>query len=124
LRGEVGTFERGSELAAEPIDKLPPPRASLLLRRDLGARAFLEAAILWVDRTDRLSSRDRADHQRIPPGGTPGYVLLDFRGACKLWRGARLGLGLENLLDAEFRVHGSGQNGPGRNLTATLELRF
>jgi hemoglobin/transferrin/lactoferrin receptor protein len=124
LQGEVETYERGTRPAAEPIDKLPPAHAMLAIRRSVGAASFVELVALAVDRADRLSTRDRADTQRIPPNGTPGYLLLDLRGELPLPRGARLVLEVENLLDVEYRVHGSGQNGPGRSLVGSLDLRF
>jgi hemoglobin/transferrin/lactoferrin receptor protein len=37
---------------------------------------------------------------------------------------ATVTLAVENLLDKAWRVHGSGQNEPGLNLSLTLELRF
>ena len=46
-----------------------------------------------VSEQDKLSARDIADTQRIPPGGTPGYTTLNLRsngesatGSCCRWR--------------------------------------
>jgi outer membrane receptor protein involved in Fe transport len=33
-------------------------------------------------------------------------------------------LGLENILDKDYRIHGSGINEPGRSLVLTFEMRF
>ncbi len=37
---------------------------------------------------------------------------------------SRSSLALENLLDENYRVHGSGQNEPGRNFILSLDYRF
>ena len=77
-----------------------------------------------VEDADRLSVRDKADSQRIPPGGTPGYTLWHIRGGIDLTGKLQLNLALENLLDENYRVHGSGQNEPGVNVVATLDYSF
>ena len=73
-----------------------------------------------VSEQDELSSRDIADTQRIPPGGTPGYTTLNLRSEWRVRNGLVLSLALDNLTDEEYRVHGSGVNEPGRNLIASL----
>ena len=71
---------------------------------------------------DELALRDRVDRRRIPPGGTPGFTVLGVRGARRFpAHGVTLSVGLENLFDASYRIHGSGQNMPGRNLVVGLE---
>ena len=67
-----------------------------------------------------LSTRDQADTQRIPPGGTPSYTLWEIRGGWRINEHANLTLGLENILNADYRVHGSGSNGLGRNFIVRL----
>jgi hemoglobin/transferrin/lactoferrin receptor protein len=73
-----------------------------------------------VSEQDNLSSRDIADTQRIPPGGTPGYTTLNLRSEWQVRNGLVLSVALDNLTDEEYRVHGSGVNEPGRNLIASL----
>jgi len=73
---------------------------------------------------DRLSTRDRADTQRIPPGGTPGYQVLTLRGGRSLGDRWTISAAVENLTDEDYRVHGSGLNEPGRNFVAGVEARF
>ena len=47
-----------------------------------------------------------------------------MRAGMEVLAGTRVALAVENLTDEEYRVHGSGQNEPGRNLIATIESRF
>jgi hemoglobin/transferrin/lactoferrin receptor protein len=87
---------------------------------------------LWAEveaefyrRQTRLSSGDIRDDERIPPGGTPGYALWHVRGGVNLLDDAlRVSLGLENIFDRDYRVHGSGSNGWGRTLVGALEFRW
>lgn len=64
------------------------------------------------------------DTQRIPPGGTPGYATLNLRTGYD-WKGkVKVVAAVENLLDEDYRIHGSGYNQPGRNFKLSLEYRF
>ena len=44
-------------------------------------------------------NRDRSDTQRIPPGGTPGYILLNFRSGFQVNEQLLLTAGIEGTLD-------------------------
>lgn len=56
--------------------------------------------------------------------GTPAWWTLNVQGGVKLFGYSRLTLTLENLLDRRYRVHGSGVNSPGFNLSISLDNRF
>ncbi|MHB1158694.1 MAG: TonB-dependent receptor plug domain-containing protein [Phycisphaerales bacterium] len=89
-------------------------------KRDLWA----EIQMVTADKADKLSSADRSDTQRIPPGGTPGYAVVHLRGGWKVCANATLYAAVENIADADYRVHGSGSNMPGRNFIFGLEVKF
>ena len=73
--------------------------------------------------TDELSSRDREDTDRIPPGGTPGYELFVVRTGWQISERIALSAAVENIGDVDYRVHGSGLNGAGRTwLSPSTEL--
>jgi hemoglobin/transferrin/lactoferrin receptor protein len=122
LKGEVDTFPTASSgVSREYVDKLMPLMAQLGVRYDDASdRWWAETLGIWADDADRLSPGDELDTQRIPPGGTPGYVVVDVRGGVRLSRAIDLQLALENVTDEDFRVHGSGSNSPGRNLVFSL----
>ena len=63
-------------------------------------------------KADDLSLKDETDHSRIPDNGTPGYALLGLRGGNSLGERTSVTLVAENLGDEDYRVHGSGLNGP------------
>jgi hemoglobin/transferrin/lactoferrin receptor protein len=75
-------------------------------------------------RADKLNSADRADSQRIPPAGTPGYLVVNLCGVWKAGDHVTLHAGLENLLDQAHCGHGSGSNEPGFGATVGFDVRF
>ena len=84
------------------------------------------AELQWIhsEDADRLSPRDEGDTTRIPPGGTPGYDVFNLMGTYRFAAGVSGQLALENVTDEDYRVHGSGQNRPGRNLLVGLRWSF
>jgi hemoglobin/transferrin/lactoferrin receptor protein len=74
---------------------------------------WIEGRLLAADTADRLSASDRRDTQRIPSGGTPGYLVAMLNAGWKPNDHLELTLGLQNLADVDYRLHGSGQNEPG-----------
>lgn len=124
LEGEVDTIE-GGRRAREPLSRLQPAAALLGLRwASPEDRYWVESTVTIVDNQDRLSPRDEADTQRIPPGGTPGYTVYTLRGGAEVYEGLQLFAAVENLTDRDYRVHGSGQNGPGTNVILGADWSF
>ena len=123
LEGEVEIAEPGAGLRRQTLDKMMPATGRLSLRWQPPARPW-QAEILWeaAAEQDRLSPGDRADTQRIPPGGTPGWEVLTLRGNWSLTDRLSLSGAAENLLDEDYRIHGSGFNRPGRNLVLGLQI--
>ena len=89
-----------------------------------GGCGWLQFEWAYSLREDRLSLRDSTDRTRIPPGGTPGWSTLSVRGGVRVGRQIHLGVALENLLDEDYRIHGSGQNEAGFNFVATLDVEM
>lgn len=125
MDGEVDTYPTSSpESAREPLDRLMPVTGTLGLHWDATESLWLEVTGTVAAEADRLSSRDRADTQRIPPGGTPGYKVFTARAG---WHATSLLLvtaAVENLADEAYRTHGSGQNEPGVNVVLGASLSF
>lgn len=80
--------------------------------------------VVRAEDADKLSSGDQADTQRIPPGGTPSYTLWNLRCGFRLDERATLELACENVTDVDYRVHGSGSNGLGRNFVVGMAVTF
>jgi outer membrane receptor protein involved in Fe transport len=106
----------------EPMRRIPPLHGRVALRVSPARPAFAEVEWLWAAKQDRLASGDLADH-RIAPGGTPGWNVLNLRAS---WEAGplRLRAGVENALDEAYRTHGSGIDGVGRALWASVEAGF
>jgi hemoglobin/transferrin/lactoferrin receptor protein len=125
MEGEVDDFLFASASAREirgPVSRLVPWMTNAGVRWESRSAPFwVEAHATALGEADQLSLRDQADRRRIPPQGTPGFVVFGLRSA---WRveaaGLEVSAGLENLLDEDYRIHGSGQNRPGRNLVVAL----
>jgi iron complex outermembrane receptor protein/hemoglobin/transferrin/lactoferrin receptor protein len=102
-----------------PLSRIPPLNGTGELT--FGGADGLEAGIAarWALAQDRLAVSDLAD-ARIPPGGTPGFIVVDLRAGYRFDQRLSLILVLENLFDAAYRYHGSSVNGPGRGLMALL----
>jgi len=122
MNGRIETFPTSAQVKQEEyISRLMPFTSQLGLRWQAPASSlWVELLGIYADDADKLSTRDKADTSRIPPGGTPGYVVLHARGGCRLGEGSALSLSIENLTNEDYRIHGSGQNMPGLNFILSL----
>lgn len=126
-QGEVEAFPTADPTVKvrEPASRLMPTTSLLALRWQPPRQKFwAEAQCLLAARQDRLSSLDRADTERIPPGGTPGYAVWNLRAGWRPCRTFTLSAAVENLADEDYRIHGSGVNEPGRNFVLAADVRF
>jgi hemoglobin/transferrin/lactoferrin receptor protein len=126
MDGEVDSYPNSSEvIEREPISRLMPPTVEAGLRwQETGGRYWFELVGNTAGKADALSADDKRDAQRIPPGGTPGYAVYHARTGAKVGHGVELSLSCENILNEDYRVHGSGVNEPGRNVTLTASCEF
>jgi len=126
IEGEADTFPTSTATPVrEPLSRLMPLNGQLGVRYDdPEARFWVEGVATIADRADRLNTRDRADTSRIPPGGTPGYEVFTIRTGWRLGDNLDLVVALENITDENYRIHGSGQNEPGRNLVVGIDFTF
>lgn len=107
-----------------PMDRIHPLTGEAGIRLESpGQRCWWECAVVMADEQDRYAPGEDDDN-RFPPGGTPGYAVVHLRSGFKIGRATDLAVALENLLDKEYRIHGSGVNEPGINLVATIRHRF
>lgn len=105
-----------------PLSRIPPAQGRLGWRQGFPAvRSWAQLDWVSVRKQDRLSTSDRGD-PRFSPRGTPGYMLLHLRAGSRIGDRVRAHYGVENFLDHDYRVHGSGVEGIGRNFYLALEL--
>jgi hemoglobin/transferrin/lactoferrin receptor protein len=113
------------QVVEDNVSRLMPLSGQLGLRYEpVHSDWWIEGVLVGADKANDLSIQDQGDTQRIPPGGTPGYVVAHLRSGWRLSENGTLGVVLENLTDEDYRVHGSGSNMPGLNLIVTLSWTF
>ncbi|MBN2354646.1 TonB-dependent receptor [candidate division KSB1 bacterium] len=113
------TFGQNTTLN-EPIGGIPPT-CGLLGLKWMESGFFATAYGRFAARQNRLSADD-LDDPRIPEGGTPAWWILNIRAGATVFDSCRLQFGVENIFDLNYREHGSGVNGPGRNFIVSLEI--
>jgi len=116
VRGE----QRETDGVAVSADRIPPINGRLTLRYTVSDSLSVEPYLLFAASQDRLSPRDIRD-VRINPDGTPGWLTLNIAAAWQLNDRWQIGASLENILDKNFRVHGSGIDSAGINLGLSLQ---
>jgi outer membrane receptor protein involved in Fe transport len=104
----------------EPGQRIPPLHGFVGLRYDIGPGwlGWVALSTAWAAEQDRLSPQDLAD-PRIDPNGTDGWVTVDLDLGGPLGKDAqdsRWYVGVHNIFNEDYRVHGSGIDGPGIGL--------
>jgi len=110
-------------LTTEPMSRIMPMTSSVQLQWRDGDR-WAQLDVRAVAKADQLSSGDKSDNQRIPPDGTPGYVLVNLSVGQQLSKTLRFDLALNNVFDEAYRSHGSGSNEPSRGVVLGVEVGF
>ena len=121
LRGSM-TYTYGQNVTKnEPFRRIPPLFGDLSLRYGRN-KYFIILQALAANKQDRLSSGDIDDH-RIPDGGTPGWFITNIKTGVD-WKKISLKLALNNIFNEAYRYHGSGVDGLGRHLAASVRYHF
>jgi len=112
----------------QPASRIPPFHGNVSLSyepaqpiRNLG---WMQVSFWFATSQNRLSPGDLGD-PRIDKNGTNGWtrVDLDFGGPVgDIGSGATWNVGLHNLFDEDYRVHGSGIDAPGVGVVAGLRM--
>jgi outer membrane receptor protein involved in Fe transport len=105
----------------EPLRRIPPLNGRLAATYSI-KKFFTTAELLFADKQDRLAAGDKSDN-RIPAGGTPGWKVVNLFAGYQL-AAVKLNVGLQNLLNEDYRTHGSGINGVGRSAFLSINYAF
>lgn len=105
----------------EPLGGIPPLFGTAGLRWQR-RHFFAQLTTRFALSQDRLSTDDLAD-PRFPEGGTPGWQIFSAKSGYELWNSTSILCAVENIGDLNYREHGSGINGPGRNFLVALEFK-
>lgn len=102
----------------EPMRRVPPFNGRILLKYSKQWwNIFLENQ--FAGKQTRLAQGDKDDN-RIPVGGTSGWSVINLYGSFQI-KSVQIQMGLGNLLNADYRTHGSGINSIGRNFSCSLK---
>ncbi len=115
--------EVGGVVTSDTIRRLSPLAGSATLRwTHPNEKIWVEGSVLAASTQDNLGAGDLRDDERVPSNGTPGYLIGSVRAGWQARENVLLTLGLENLTDEDYRVHGSGVNETGFN--AVMGVKF
>jgi hemoglobin/transferrin/lactoferrin receptor protein len=125
MDGRVDYATSASDVTRDYVSRIMPVTTQLGARwQHPQASLWFEAYVLMAAEADHLSPGDEGDTQRIPPGGTPGYAVVNLLFGWSLSPKANFVAGIESLFDRSYRVHGSGSNMPGLNALVSFTLDF
>ncbi len=113
------TLTRGDNITRnEPLSRIPPWFGRIGF--DITAKKSLTWRLegIAAGKQDRLSSGDKQD-SRITPGGTPSWFVMNTRFQY-VAKHINVNLGVNNLFNEPYRVHGSGVDGIGRSVWASF----
>lgn len=107
-----------------PADRVSPPTGRLVLWVEPVPTVRVEGVVFARLAQRRLNDPVNLEDNRIPEGGTPGFVTLGLRGTWHARPDITARLAVDNLTDALVLEHGSGFYRPGVNAAASVDLTF
>ena len=108
---------------SEPADRIPPLSGMVTVNYDSGRQFGIDAWLQFAGEQDRLSARDVRD-TRIDPLGTRGWGMLGARAHWDYGDEWSLSVAVNNLLDKQYRSHGSGIDAAGRDVSVSVRRRW
>jgi hemoglobin/transferrin/lactoferrin receptor protein len=122
----VYTYGRIQTINGEtPLDHIPPVygRTGFTVQQQKFRGEFFLIYNGWKRIEDyRLDAEDNENY--ATSDGMPAWYTLNARASYQVHENVQLMIGLENILDANYRVFASNISGAGRNVTLTLRGRF
>jgi hemoglobin/transferrin/lactoferrin receptor protein len=108
-----------------PLDHIPPlfGRLGFLFKKK---RLRAEVFSNWSDwkRLANYNLNGSDNFNTATPSGMPAWFTLNTRVSYRIGKTLTIQLGLENILDQNYRKFGSDISAPGRNFTATLRAKI
>lgn len=126
MDGKVDTYTTSTTKPEKDyISRLMPPTMQFGIKwEDISKKYWIAFVNNMATCADKISEDDKRDTQRIPDGGTPGYSVFNISSGVNPTKNTEVSLSLENILNEDYRIHGSGVNEPGRNLILTIVYNF
>ncbi len=120
-----GTVAATASAKATPLDHIPPAFGRLAVdyaKNKLNASVFSSFSA-WKRLADyRLGTEDNEAY--ATKAGMPSWWTLNARVGYEVINGLQLQLGVDNIMDVQYRVFASGIHAAGRNVWATVRYRF
>lgn len=107
----------------EPLRRIPPINGCFGLNFYPLESMHIRTEYLFAGMQDRLSSGDIAD-DRIQDGGTPGWNIVSISAGFNGLHWMDIHMGINNLFDTAYRIHGSGVDGYGRTIWLGIQLNL
>lgn len=101
IRGYVAYAYGQNESRNEPMRRIPPVNGLIGLRQDAWSGWWIEGSLQAASTQDRLAAGDIDDH-RIPPGGTPGWWVVDVFAGKTFSRRLSVSAGILNLFNEAY----------------------
>ena len=118
----TASYTYGQNLSGkEPMRRIPPLYGRLAVKYELKHREFT-AESLFAGKQSRLAQGDKDDN-RIPSGGTPGWHVMNLHSGYTA-DVFIIRAGLQNILNEDYRTHGSGINGVGQSGWLSVQFNF
>jgi hemoglobin/transferrin/lactoferrin receptor protein len=109
----------------DTIRRMNPLSGAVSLKwTDPDERYWVSGRVQAATRQDNLSALAASDTQRIPVNGTPQHITASIYAGWEVSESLQLNFAFENLTDEDYRIHGSGQNAPGRNATVSVKYEW
>lgn len=121
FHGDI-TYTYGQNITKnEPVRRIPPLFGRIAAEYNQGSW-LVNVEWLAAAKQSRLAQGDKDDN-RIPEGGTPGWSVFNINSSYT-WKFITVDLSLRNILNTDYRYHGSGVNGYGRSLFLTVGVEI
>ncbi|MCB9218391.1 MAG: TonB-dependent receptor [Ignavibacteriales bacterium] len=122
LKGNIA-YTYGQNISKdEPMRRIPPINGSVGLIYKVWSSLDFRFDYTFAMKQNRLSSGDIDDH-RISENGTPAWNVFNLY-ANYNFKYFSFGLGINNIFDEAYRVHGSGIDGIGRSLQVVIKFNI
>jgi len=111
--------------SSTPLDHIPPVTG--IVRADYLTKKWKASFFSQFNGWKRLKNYylgGEDNEQYATPEGTPAWFTLNIRATYNFWSSAEVTLGIDNILDTQYRLFASGINAPGRNFIGALRYRF
>lgn len=120
-----GKVAASGSVASTPLDHVPPAFGRIAVdysKNKLSASVF-SAFSAWKRIADyRLGTEDNEAY--ATKEGMPSWWTLNARAGYEVINGLQVQLGIDNILDTQYRVFASGIHAPGRNIWVSVRYRF